>query len=106
MTPTSAEMRNIAPDSAGTRSSSTSPANPPPSRRQRKLDPVELSDWLEARLERISDRWLADVHGRYDVTTTGVNGLLREFLTGLVSFLPGLLGPHRDQVDPLWARAA
>jgi hypothetical protein len=99
-------MRNIAPDSHTTRSPSSSSSRTPPSRRHRKIDPLELSDWLEARLDRVSERWLVDVHHRYDRSSTEVNGLLKEFLTGLVSFLPALLGPHRDQVESLWARAA
>lgn len=98
-------MRNIAPDPHGTRTPSSPSRRPPPSRRQRKIDPLELSDWLEARLDRISERWLSDVHARYDVPAAQVNGLLREFLGGLVSFLPALVGPHRDQVEPLWSRA-
>ncbi len=35
-----------------------------------------------------------------------INGLLDEFLELLVSFLPGVLGPYRDQVDPVWRQAA
>lgn len=99
-------MRNIAPDSPGSRTPS-SPVSPGrPSRRHRKVDPIELSDWLEARLDRVSDRWLSEVHSRYDLSASRVNGLLEEFLRALVSFLPALLGPHRNQVEPLWARAA
>ena len=99
-------MRNIAPDAPSIRPQPSSSRQPPPSRRQRKIDPTEVSDWLEARLERISRRWLDDVHRRYDVPTAGINGLLEEFLTHLVAFLPALLGPHREEVEPLWARAA
>lgn len=100
-------MRNIAPDVPGTRShSSPGSSSPPPSRRQRKIDPTELSTWLEGRLQGISERWLSDVHARYDRSAHDVNGLLTEFLTSLVAFLPALLGPHREDVEPLWTRAS
>ena len=102
-------MRNLAPESRGGRSPSSPPlslARTPPSLRRRKIDPTEVSDWLEARLERISRRWLTEVHARYDRSGSRMNGLLEEFLGALVAFLPGLLGPHREQVEPLWTRAA
>lgn len=99
-------MRNLAPDSRSSRPHSSPPTPPPPAGRRRTIDPTELSDWLEARLGRISERWLSDVHARYGLPASAINGLLEEFLTALVSFLPALLGPHRDQVEPLWARAA
>ncbi|MGD8320316.1 MAG: hypothetical protein PVJ02_07675 [Gemmatimonadota bacterium] len=70
------------------------------------MNPSELADWLEERLPRLADRWLREVQSRYDEPSRGVNGLLEEFLTTLVSFLPGMLGPHRDQVEPLWLRAS
>ncbi len=34
------------------------------------------------------------------------DGLLEEFLGLLVGMLPTVLGPHRDQAEPLWIRAA
>ncbi len=102
-----AAMRNLAPDAPGTRSQTSSGGSaPPPSARQRKIDPNELSAWLEARLDEVSGRWLSDVHARYDRGGHDVNGLLTEFVTNLVPFLPALLGPYREDVDPLWTRAA
>jgi hypothetical protein len=58
------------------------------------------------RLPRITQRWLREVQNRYDHGSNGINGLLEEFLGVLAGFLPGLLGPYRDQVDPLWLRAS
>ena len=66
---------------------------------------MELSDWLEARLDRLSERWLGEVRGR-EADMSGINGLLDEFLDLLVAFLPAVLGPHREQVEPLWSQAS
>lgn len=73
---------------------------------ERKLKPVELSVWVEMRLARITQRWLREVQSRYDANTRGINGLLEEFLGLLSCFLPGLIGPYRDQVEPLWIRCS
>jgi hypothetical protein len=67
---------------------------------------VELAAWVEMRLPRITQKWLKEVQNRYDPGTRGINGLLEEFLGLLASFLPGMLGPYRDQVEPLWNRSA
>lgn len=72
----------------------------------RRINPVELAAWVEARLPRITRRWLREVQNRYDAGSRGINGLLEEFLGLLAGFLPGLLGPYRDQVEPLWTRSA
>jgi AcrR family transcriptional regulator len=65
-----------------------------------------VADWVEARLDRLADRWLREIQSRYDRRTTEVNGLLEEFVRLLVTFLPAMLGPYRDQVEPLWVRGA
>jgi len=75
-------------------------------RSSRRINPVELAQWLEERLPRVTERWLREVQQRYDPRPGGINGLLKEFLTILPSFLPGMLGPHRDQVEPIWIRAS
>jgi hypothetical protein len=58
------------------------------------------------RIPRITRRWLREVHRRYDVGTQGINGLLEEFLTLLTGFIPAMVGPYRDQVEPLWKRTS
>jgi len=67
---------------------------------------LELSDWVERRLDRLADRWLREIQSRYDRSTEGINGLLKEFVDLLVRFLPAMLGPYRDQVEPLWIRGS
>jgi len=96
-------MRNIAAEP---------PTRPPfPSslhadRRHRKVTPAEFADWMEERLPRLVGRWHREIQNRYDQSSRGVNGLLEEFLTLLASFLPALLGPHRDHVEPVWIRTS
>jgi hypothetical protein len=84
-------------------STPTAPAVEP---RSRGIKPVELAAWVEMRLPRITQKWLKEVQNRYDPGTRGVNGLLEEFLGLLASFLPGMLGPYRDQVEPVWNRSS
>ena len=73
---------------------------------ERKVKPVELSVWVEMRLPRITQRWLREVQSRFASDARGINGLLEEFLELLTSFLPGMIGPYRDQVEPLWIRCS
>jgi hypothetical protein len=101
-------MRNIAadPPRSWTAEAQSHPSSTesPPGRRRVQL--VELANWVEERRDRLADRWLREIQSRYDDRGGGVNGVLDEFVTLLVSFLPALLGPYRDQVDPLWTRGA
>ncbi len=73
---------------------------------ERKVKPLELSVWVEMRVPRITQRWLREVQSRYASDARGVNGLLEEFLELLTSFLPVMIGPYRDQVEPLWIRCS
>jgi hypothetical protein len=82
------------------------PAAPSVARHPRRIKPVELAAWVEMRLPRITQKWLKEVQNRYDPGTRGINGLLEEFLGLLASFLPGMLGPYRDQVEPVWTRTS
>lgn len=82
------------------------PAAAPAERPTRRIKPVELAAWVEMRLPRITQRWLKEVQNRYDPGTRGINGVLEEFLGLLASFLPGMIGPYREQVEPLWTRTS
>lgn len=102
-------MRNYAPDPPATR-----PSAPPPrleisheyaSRRDRRIKPVELSAWLEERVLPLTERWSREIRGR-ELNGGGLDGLLDEFLETIVRFLPAALGPHREQVEPVWTRVA
>jgi hypothetical protein len=72
----------------------------------RLLEPVELADWVESRLTRISRRWYLDVERRDGLGDGPMSNVMEEFLHLLVCFLPGLIGARRDQVDSLWAQAS
>ncbi len=95
-------MRNIA---AEPPSRPPFPSFPRSDRSSRKVSPAEFAAWVEQRLPRLVHRWHREILSRYD-SSQGVNGLLEEFLTLLAGFLPALLGPHRDQVEPVWIRAS
>jgi len=69
------------------------------------VSPAEFAAWVEERLPRLVGRWHREILSRYD-NAHGVNGLLEEFLTLLAGFLPALLAPERDQVEPIWIRAS
>lgn len=101
-------MRNIAaePPTSWTAEAQTEHPDPAPPRGHRRVQAVELAAWVEARRDRLADRWLREIQSRYDRRTNGVNELLAEFVNLLVNFLPAMLGPYRDLVDPLWLRGA
>ncbi len=69
------------------------------------MKPSEFAYWLEQHGPWLADRWRREIERRYGTPTRGINGLLGEFLEVLVGFLPGMVGPYRDQVDTLWLRA-
>jgi len=71
-----------------------------------RSEPTDLSTWVQERLDTISQRWHQDLRARGDASAVGLNGLMESFLELLVSFLPGLLGPYREQVQPLWTQTA
>lgn len=71
----------------------------------RRVNPAELAAWIELRAPRLVQRWLREIQSRYDEPSKGINGLLEEFLTVLTSCVPAMLGPHREQVEPVWIRA-
>ena len=73
---------------------------------QKKLEPVELARWLEARADRIRDRWLSDVQSRDSGWGPEVQALTIEFFDLFLAMLPHGLGPFKDQVEPIWVQAA
>ena len=96
-------MRNIAAEPLKRPSASS---HPRPEQPVRRVQPAELADWFLQKGPSIARRWQRELESRYDAPHTGVNGLLGDFLATLVRFLPGMFGPHRDQVESLWIRAA
>lgn len=67
---------------------------------------VDLAEWLRERSPGIAERWargLLAVHGSW---TRANEPVVRPFCRGLVSLLPGMLGPYRTQILPLWSEGA
>ena len=82
----------------------------PPSRlpkpSQARLQPVELARWLDARADRIVDRWLTEVHARNRTWDRATKELIERLLGLLVEMLPETLGPYHGQVEPVWVQTA
>ena len=73
---------------------------------QKKLEPVELARWLEARADRIRDRWLSDVQSRDSGWSPEVHALTVTFFDLFLDMRPHGLGPFKDQVEPIWVQTA
>lgn len=82
----------------------TAPAPPTLRERPSKGRGVDLADWVEHRIPFLKQRWHRELLAGYDPPPVGTNTLLEDFIDALLSFLPGLLGPHRDQVESVWIR--
>jgi hypothetical protein len=52
------------------------------------------------------ERWLADLRLKGGVEVDGVEELLDCFLRLFLRMLPGLMGPERDSLEPLWTETA
>ena len=64
----------------------------------------ELTAWLDARVESLRDLWVQEIRTR-GLGQGRIDGaILERFARQLVSMLPLMLGPHRDQIRPLWIR--
>lgn len=81
-------------------------ASPTSTRRRRGLPPMQLAAWLEDRLGPMAAAWAAEIRARGIGGERALDEVLDRFTAVLVSFLPWMLGPWRDTVDPLWVRAA
>ncbi len=105
-------MRNYAAERRSTRATPALPVSQAPATSQSlpssppAVEPVDLADWVGSRKDRLSERWCQEVRRRGEGMHAEINGLLDEFLELLVDFLPAVLGPYRDQVEPLWRQAA
>ncbi|MEX2466912.1 MAG: hypothetical protein WD995_08375 [Gemmatimonadota bacterium] len=71
-----------------------------------RLAPVDLAQWLEERLESLSERWAGAIRSQGSGSGPPVDRVIDEFTSHLVRFLPWMLGPYRETVEPLWVRAA
>jgi len=79
------------------------PVGPAP---RRRVDPIELASWLRERDERLGEAWSEELRSRGLGNGSAVDRVVDTFVRRLVDFLPWLLGPYREQVEPLWVRAS
>lgn len=61
--------------------------------------------WLSERAPHVAKEWSEELRVRGQDHSPLVDGVVADFLLRLTSFLPLLLGPHREVAQPLWARA-
>ena len=74
--------------------------------RVERLAPGDLARWIEERSDALSERWAAAIRSEGSGSGVPVDQVVEEFTTHLVRFLPWMLGPYREVVEPLWIRAS
>jgi hypothetical protein len=79
---------------------------PPRGEGVRSLNPTDLAAWLHARLESLADGWRSAIRGQASGMGELDDALLGSFTRELVRFLPWMVGPHRESVEPLWTKAS
>jgi len=102
LTRTPADMRQSAAEPLTTTAASPRPV----SQISPHVRSEELSDWIERRIPFLRQRWLRELVSRYDGEPAGVNVLLDDFIDTVLAVLPGMLGPHREQIETSWLRCS
>ncbi len=69
-------------------------------------DPMNLAEWLQEHSALIAERWADGLLAARNSWSRAGESLVHLFCRGLVSFLPGMLGPYRTQILPLWSECA
>ncbi|MDA0328925.1 MAG: hypothetical protein O2958_07955 [Gemmatimonadetes bacterium] len=67
---------------------------------------VDLSTWLYARVPALREMWGEEIRARGLGQDPPIDAVVGMFVDQLVGLLPPLLGPFRDQIQPLWDRSA
>lgn len=73
---------------------------------RRRVDPSELASWLRERGERLGESWSDELRSRGLGNGSVIDRVVDTLVRRLVDFLPWLLGPYREQAEPLWVRAS
>ncbi len=68
--------------------------------------PMRLAEWLQEHSALIAERWADGLLAARNSRPRAGESLVRPFCRGLVSFFPGMLGPYRTQIMPLWSECA
>lgn len=71
-----------------------------------QVAPGELAEWLGQRIDDVAERWSAAIRDQESPGTESEDQIVDAFTRHLVRFLPWMLGPYRDSVEPLWTRSA
>ncbi len=72
----------------------------------RRLGPKALERWLLRLVPSLTERWVEELRRRGHLGTGERRQLVERFAELIVALLPHMLGPHREQIQPLWDRAA
>jgi len=91
------ETNSIAPDADGVSSVDLE---------HRRLGPKALTRWLTGLVPSLTERWVEDIFGRGHAGPPESQALVGRFAELLVGLLPLMLGPHRDQIHPVWDRTS
>lgn len=75
-------------------------------RQSRPLAPGELAEWLSARLDELAQRWSLAIRDDGPGPSEQLDVVLDAFTQHLVRFLPWMLGPYRETVEPLWVKSS
>jgi hypothetical protein len=73
---------------------------------RRRLAPGDLAEWLDARVDSLAERWSVAIREQGPGPSGPMDEALDVFTYHLVGFLPWMLGPYRDLVEPLWLRGS
>lgn len=92
------------PHSTPTEEPSTQTSVEPTSRG--RLAPGDLAEWLDERLDSLAERWSVAIREQGPGPSAAMDEALDAFTHHLVRFLPWMLGPYRDTIEPLWLRGA
>jgi len=71
----------------------------------RRLGPKALTRWLTRLVPSLTERWVEEIEHRGHAGSPEAVSVVRQFAELIVRLLPLMLGPHRDQIQPLWDRA-
>ena len=72
----------------------------------RRLGPKALTRWLSRLVPSLCERWVEEIRQRGHTGPPESEALVIRFAEIQVGLLPLMLGPHRDQIQPLWDRSA
>lgn len=66
----------------------------------------DISSWLGERTDRLTERWLRDLLRREHNPPESRVRIVSRFAGLIVRLLPMVVGPHRNELRPIWDRAA